>query len=79
MATRKKTTHFAPAGRAPAEVIRRQTMGLKDEPLVAASEAFGIERSLPHGHVEAVLETIRSGQAPMQVPQRRQRDSLNRG
>ena len=32
---------------------------LKDEPLVAPGEAFTIERSLPHGHVEAVLETIR--------------------
>ena len=38
------------------ELLRRL---LKDEPLVAPSEAFAIERSLPHGHVEAVLETIR--------------------
>ena len=38
------------------ELLRRV---LKDEPLVAPSEAFAIERSLPHGHVEAVLETIR--------------------
>jgi len=41
------------------ELLRRL---LKDEPLMAPSEAFAIERSLPHGHVEAVLETIsRSG------------------
>jgi transposase len=32
---------------------------LKEEPLVCATEAFSIERSLPHGHVEAVLETIK--------------------
>ena len=38
------------------ELLRRV---LKDEPLVAPTEAFAIERSLPHGHVEAVLETIR--------------------
>jgi len=31
---------------------------LKEEPLVSPAEAFSIERSLPHGHVEAVLETI---------------------
>jgi len=38
------------------ELLRRL---LKDEPLVAPEEAFTIARSLPHGHVEAVLETIR--------------------
>ena len=38
------------------ELLRRL---LKDEPLVAPGEAFAIERSLPHGHVEAVLETVR--------------------
>jgi hypothetical protein len=32
---------------------------LKGEPLVKASERFAIERSLPHGHVEAILGTIR--------------------
>jgi transposase len=38
------------------EALRRV---LKDEPLLAADDAFAIERSWPHGHVEAVLETIR--------------------
>jgi len=37
------------------EALRRV---LKEEPLVAPTETFIIERSLPHGHVEAVLETI---------------------
>jgi transposase len=32
---------------------------LRDEPLAAPEDAFAIERSWPHGHVEAVLETIR--------------------
>ena len=32
---------------------------LKDEPLVGRDEAFDIVRSLPHGHVAAVLGTIR--------------------
>lgn len=38
------------------ELLRRL---LKDEPLVGADEAFVIERSLPHGHVEAVLACMR--------------------
>ena len=32
---------------------------LKDEPLLSVQEAFVVERSLPHGHVQAVLETIK--------------------
>src|SRR5665647_3539434 len=38
------------------EALRRL---LKDDPLVTAKEAFVIERSLSHGHVEAILGTIR--------------------
>lgn len=38
------------------EVIRRS---LRGESLVSADEAFAIERSLPHGHVAAVLGTLR--------------------
>jgi transposase len=38
------------------EALRRV---LKDQPLVSPEEAFQIEESLPHGHVEAVLGTIR--------------------
>ena len=38
------------------ETLRRL---LKNEPLMAPEEAFAIEQSLPHGHVEAVLGTIR--------------------
>jgi len=38
------------------EALRRV---LKNEALMAPEEAFAIEQSLPHGHVEAVLGTIR--------------------
>ena len=38
------------------ELLRRV---LRDEPLAAPGEAFAIERSLPHGHVEVVLEAMR--------------------
>ena len=39
----------------PAEKVRRLRQVLKGQPLVSPEEAFIIERSLPHGHVEAVL------------------------
>ena len=42
----------------PAQKVQALRRVLKDEPLVAPDEAFSIERSWPHGHVEAVLETI---------------------
>ena len=32
---------------------------LKGEPMVSAREAFAVERTIPHGHVEAVLGTIK--------------------
>jgi hypothetical protein len=38
------------------EALRRL---LRDEPLVAASEAFAVQRSRPHGHVAAVVGTIK--------------------
>lgn len=43
----------------PAHKVETLRRVLKDEPLVSAEDAFEIERSWPHGHVEAVLETIR--------------------
>ena len=43
----------------PAEKIQALRRLLRDEPLVAAKGAFSIERSLPHGHVEAILGIIR--------------------
>ncbi len=43
----------------PAHKIERLRRVLKDEPLVSPGEAFTIERSLPHGHVEAILMMIK--------------------
>ena len=48
---------------------------LKDEPLVGRDDAFDIVRSLPHGHVAAVLGTLRTLRLdrlidPAQSPQR---------
>src|SRR3972149_3083321 len=38
------------------EALRRV---LKNEPVVGPQQAFVIERSLPHGHVQAVLQAIK--------------------
>src|SRR5512135_1830807 len=43
----------------PAHVIDLLSRSLKGETFVPAAEAFRITRSLPHGHVEAVLTMIR--------------------
>jgi len=43
----------------PADKIEALRRVLKGEALVAPEAAFAIERSLPHGHVEAVLGTLR--------------------
>jgi transposase len=54
---RKRTLANLTAWPAPkVELLRRL---LRDEPLLAPEGAFSIERSLPHGHVEAVLAAIR--------------------
>ena len=54
---RKKTvanmTHW------PSHVVEAVRRAIKGEKLVALGDVFAIERSLPHGHVEAVLSTIR--------------------
>src|SRR5512135_3639692 len=43
----------------PAHKVEALRRVLKDEPLLAPAETFLIERSLPHGHIEAVLEMIK--------------------
>jgi transposase len=43
----------------PAEIIELIRLSLAGESFVRAKEAFTVERSLPHGHVEAVLGAIR--------------------
>ena len=59
----------------PAEKVRRLRQVLKGQPLVSPEEAFIIERSLPHGHVEAVLAMTRRLEldriiAPKRSPER---------
>ena len=43
----------------PAEKVETLRRLLKNEPLVSRDDAFDITRSLPHGHVAAVLGTLR--------------------
>ena len=43
----------------PLEKIEALRRLLKNEPLVSPREAFEVERTTPHGHVEAVLGTLR--------------------
>lgn len=43
----------------PAQKVETLRRVLKDEALVSPQEAFSIERSLPHGHVELILEAIK--------------------
>ncbi|MCY4559460.1 MAG: transposase, partial [Chloroflexi bacterium] len=43
----------------PMEKVQTLRRLLKNEPLVGRDDAFDIVRSLPHGHVAAVLGTLR--------------------
>ena len=43
----------------PEEKVEALRRVLKGEPMVRADEAFSIDRSIPHGHVEAILGTIK--------------------
>ncbi len=54
---RKETV--ANLSKLPAEAIEAVRRALAGETLVTAEDAFAIERSLPHGHVAAVLGTAR--------------------
>jgi hypothetical protein len=55
--TRKRT--LANVSKWPAHKIDQLRRVLRDEPLVASDELFTVERSVPHGHVEAILQAIR--------------------
>ena len=52
------------------EALRRL---LRNEPLLAPEQAFQIERSLPHGHVEAVLGMVRRLGLPELLARKRSR------
>jgi transposase len=43
----------------PAQKVDALRRVLKEETLVSPDEAFSIERSLPHGHVELILEAVK--------------------
>ena len=58
----------------PADKIEALRRVLKGEALVAPETAFAIERSLPHGHVEAVLGTLRRLGLDRVIAARRSRD-----
>src|SRR5260370_18347734 len=55
--TRKRT--LANLSHWPAHKIEQLRRVLRDEPLVAPDALFTVERAIPHGHVEAVLQMIR--------------------
>ena len=55
--TRKRT--IANLTNWPEEKVEALRLLLRGEPLVSAREAFVVERTVPHGHVEAVLGTIK--------------------
>ena len=55
--TRKRT--LANLSHWPAQKIEQLRRVLRDEPLVAPDALFTVECSVPHGHVEAVLQMIR--------------------
>ncbi len=56
--TRKRT--IANLSAWPAHKVATLRRLLRNEPLVAPDALFTVERAVPHGHVEAVLETIRA-------------------
>jgi transposase len=47
---------------------------LRDEPLVAPDALFTVERSVPHGHIEAVLQMIRRLELDTMIASKRSRE-----
>ena len=54
----------------PKDKVERLRRVLKDEPLVHPDQLFLIERSLPHGHVELLLEAVRKLKLPSLIDPR---------
>ena len=54
----------------PKDKIERLRRVLKNEPLVHPDQLFLIERSLPHGHVEILLEVVRKLKLPALIDPR---------
>jgi len=68
---RKRT--LANLTRLPPEVIETLKRALRGEQMVPADHAFAIERSIPHGHVQAILGTIRKLELDTIIASRRSR------
>lgn len=54
----------------PTDKIERLRRVLKDEPLVHPDQLFLVERSLPHGHVELLMEVVRKLKLPWLIDPR---------
>ena len=70
--TRKKTV--ANISNWPTEKVDTLRRVLRGEKLIPAEQAFIIEQSLPHGHVEAVLGTLRKIGLEKMIASRRSRE-----
>lgn len=70
--TRKKT--LANISHWPMEKVQTLRRLLKNEKLLPADEVFQIEQSLPHGHVEAILGTLRKIGLEKIITSRRSRE-----
>jgi transposase len=68
-----KNRTLANLSKLPPETIEGLRRVLKGETLVAPEEAFEIERTLPHGHVAAVLGTLRKLKLQTLIGSRRSR------
>ena len=70
--TRKRT--LANLSQWPAHKVEQLRRVLRDEPLVAADALFTVERSVAHGHVEAVLQMIRRLELDTVIAAKRSRE-----
>jgi transposase len=70
--THKRT--LANLSRWPAPKIEQLRRVLQDEPLVAPDALFTVERSVPHGHVEAVLQVMRRLELDTLIAAKRSRE-----
>jgi hypothetical protein len=70
--TRKRT--LANLSHWPAHKVEQLRRVLRDEPLVAPDALFTVERSVPHGHIEAVLQMIRRLELDTVIASKRSRE-----
>jgi transposase len=70
--TRKRT--LANLSHWPAQKVEQLRRVLRDEPLVAPDALFTVERSIPHGHVEAVLQMMHRLQLDTMLAAKRSRE-----